>query len=266
MRKSKLLKIKLQSSKALSILILLVIALSACSPAPPLAPPAPTQAALVVALPPALRPLGPVLQRCAQTDPGLALFLIEVPEADLLKTGDLAFSLGLPDPAPGFASLLTEEALVPVVNPANPVFRLSMGEIRALYTGQAVQWSEVGGADENVAVWVYPQAQALQTALEDSYLEGRSASSQAWLAPDPTAMREAISEDPFALGALPSAWLTKDVRTVQLDGSLPASARLPVLAIAPAKPQGHTRDLLLCLQSKPGQTWLESVFPGPPSE
>ena len=44
------------------------------------------------------------------------------------------------------------DALVPVVNPKNPINELSLDQLKDIYTGKITNWKELGGADANIVV------------------------------------------------------------------------------------------------------------------
>ncbi len=44
------------------------------------------------------------------------------------------------------------DAIVPVVNPANPVAALTSAQLRDIYNGKVTNWKEVGGADGKIVV------------------------------------------------------------------------------------------------------------------
>lgn len=49
-------------------------------------------------------------------------------------------------------TVLARDAVIPIVNPTNPVRNLTMGELRELFKGVAANWQAVGGANETVQV------------------------------------------------------------------------------------------------------------------
>src|SRR6185369_3583466 len=46
------------------------------------------------------------------------------------------------------------DAIAVIVNPKNPVNKLSLGELKDLYTGTAAKWSAVGGQDKPVNIFL----------------------------------------------------------------------------------------------------------------
>lgn len=48
--------------------------------------------------------------------------------------------------------ILTEDVIVPIIHPTNPVQRLSWEELAAIHNGEITNWKEVGGADQKITV------------------------------------------------------------------------------------------------------------------
>ena len=235
------------------LIFLFVLSVAACT-APPSAIPFPTPQLVRVAYPPSLGYLTEALSRCSREIPGMALGVFETPASALdIRQADLTLWIGEP-PGGVFAALLGRQEILVILNPDNPLDRLSSADLRALFDGTVTNWQAVGGDDLEVAVWVYPQDNELQEIVESVILPGRQFSSHAWLAPDAAAMLESIARDPAAIGALPRAWLSEAVKPVEIDQDLRELLIQPVLALAKEEPEGIVREFLSCLQSPTGQT------------
>jgi len=233
------------------LIFLFALSVAACT-APPSATPSPTPQLVRVAYPPSLSPMTGALSRCARDIPGMVLGVFETPASALdIQQNDITLWLGEP-PGGGFAALLARQEILVILNPGNPLDKISSADLRALFDGTVTNWEEVGGDDLEVAVWVYPQDNELQEIVESVILQGRQYSSQAWLAPDAAAMREAIARDPPAIGVLPRPWLSAAVKPVEVDVEMRELLLQPVLALAEEEPEGIEREFLACLQSSGG--------------
>jgi len=234
------------------IVSLFALLVAACT-APPSATPLPTPQLVRVAYPPSLSPMTGALSRCAQATPGMVLSVSETPASAFdIQQADITLWLGEP-PGGVFAALLVRQEILVILNPDNPLDKISSADLRALFDGTLTNWQVVGGEDLEVAVWVYPRDNELQAILESAILQGRQFSSQAWLAPDAAAMLEAIARDPAAIGALPRPWLSEEVKALEIDEDLREFLLQPVLALAKEEPQGIVREFVSCLQSPIGQ-------------
>jgi hypothetical protein len=207
-----------------------------------------------VAITPALRPVRAAIQACADTDPGMAVSIQEIsPLHPQASEFDLFIQLGEPQELPPFAAPLAVERVLVIVNASNPLDSLPEDELKAIFSGDITRWSDIGGSFRPIQVWVYPESDESRAAFDEAFMENARLPSQAMLAPDAAAMLEAVSEDMHAIGYLPGAWLDETVREVELDPQLSARLQIPLLALAPAQPDGAAGRLLYCLQQGEGQ-------------
>jgi hypothetical protein len=241
-------------------LIFIIVALVACTE-PVLPEPPPTPEIVTVAVDPALQPLREALQICSDAHPELLVAPQEIsPVYQDWSAFDLFIRLGEPPELPAFIAPLGFEQVVIVVNNSNPVEVLNSEELVDIFSGNIEQWSEIGGPSWPVKVWVYPAEDLINPSFEHTVLSGRAITSHALLAPHPAAMLEAISEDPYAIGLLPYAWLAESVHVLAIDPDTQQNLRLPILALAESQPEGQTGRLLYCLQQGEGQAEVLRLY------
>ena len=250
-----------RSTRGLSFFALVLVLLTtACSPAVTATPPTVPQA-VTVGFPPSLRLVDEALNSCAQANPGIALFVSEIPTPALEPTeDDLVLWFGEPPEAAGFSAPLAMEEIVFIVHPENPVRSLSVEDLAGLLSGKIDSWEQLNEIDADVMVWAYPPGNEVEQIVSNELLQGDSITSQGYLAPDPSAMLDAVSSKTGAIGFLPRAWMTEDVKTIELEGGEGVDLRQPVLALTAESPQGAVRTLLSCLQSPTGRKILERRY------
>ncbi|MDH5508397.1 MAG: substrate-binding domain-containing protein [Anaerolineae bacterium] len=208
---------------------------------------------LTIAFTPAVQPIIPALQTCASFQEQVHLNLVETPSQALdLTTSDLAFHLGEPAELPKFAAPLVWDRIVVVLHPDNPVKQLSHGQVRDLISGRARQWGK--GAVSEVQPWVPTAESDYRAAFQQAVMAGSLESPAALLAPNPAGMLRAVAADPNAIGYLPRAWVTDEVKVIDLN------VPILVLALAAEEPEGPARILLACLQSAIGQAALSDHY------
>jgi len=218
------------------------------------ATPAPTPVILDVALTPSLRPFTETLHTCAATHPEFVINVHETPASALEnQTTDLVIRLG-GTPGNGYAAPVREESLVLIVNASNPVLTIPVEKIRDIFLGRITSWVEVGGEQQLVQVWVYPDGDDAREILDTAIFPGDSLTPDALIAPNPQAMLEAVGDDPFAIGYVPQTWLmqahrAEQVHTLNIDQKLVVKLHQSILALSSDEPQGSLRQLLVCMQS-----------------
>ncbi len=238
------------------LLLGMVVILAACG-SPVTATPAPTPQAIKITYPTGLQKWVDNLANCAVDDPRVALYVNRSNQwnGDLSRSEvALEFALSNADYAGFYLTQLGYEQLQVVSNQENPLSELTGSQLTAIFSGQVEKWP--GATGRAIQVWVLPKDDPLRTIFDQAVLHGKPASSNAMLAPDSTAMLEAISSDPDSIGYLPASWidsgnsdLITNVKIFRLDDSLANQLHQPVIAVTHEEPVGLLRELLVCLVS-----------------
>jgi hypothetical protein len=200
---------------------------------------------------PTLLFLRPIFQICAGEQAAVGLILSELPANALTnEPGSLALGWGLNTPPDGYAAVIGQEELVIITHPQNPLAKMDLAGLQAVYSGASNRWP-AGGPDGEVHPWIYPAGEDIQLIFEDTLLKGaQPAMSAVSVAPDPQAVREAVAADPQAVGYLPRRWLDSQVKELQMPGLEQNSLRRPILALSKSEPDGQNKAWLLCLQDE----------------
>ena len=207
-----------------------------------------------VALTPSVQQLAEVLHSCSIAHADFVLTINEMPASALdNQTADLVFRLG-GSPGNMYAAAIGEESIVLIVNTDNPVLSIPLEKIHDLFTGQITSWVDVGGEQQSVQVWVYPEGDDVRSVFDAVIFPGENLNPQAILAPNPQAMLNAVADDPQAIGYVPRGWLVRAndvdrIRILNVDPTLAEDLRQPILALSRTEPEGLLRQLLGCVQS-----------------
>jgi len=237
------------SAKKLVVLLALTLMLAACGAESARTP---ESGGIVVALTPDVSPIRLAVSTCAAQNPE-ASFQIEESYVGQIDA-DLFIRLGEPDPLPPFVAQIATEELLLIVNPANQSASLTLDQVADIFSGRLRRWSEIGGEDRDIQVWVPLKADETRETFQQDVLQGGLVTPNAFLAPHPSAMLEAVSGDVDAIGYLPKAWSTGEVDTIYLG------IKMPVLVVANEEPQGTARELVACLQGELGESILEPFY------
>jgi phosphate transport system substrate-binding protein len=241
---------KLLSLCALSLL-------AACA-----APTPPAPATLHVAATDLAAPLlSDLIAAYAEVNPDISLIPATVPLSTLssdLASGQIDLALGVSaDPTLPWATPLGYVSFAVVVNSANPLDSLSAAQVKEIFAGRVMSWGQVGGPEGEIEIISREDASDAARAFGDAALSGAIPTPNALVAPSWEAMREAVSQNPNAIGYLPLPELDATVKRVRVD----ADWRALVVAVAvqePASPSATlraspARDFLAWAQSEEGQ-------------
>ncbi|WP_394540785.1 substrate-binding domain-containing protein [Lysobacter enzymogenes] len=89
-----------------------------------------------------------------------------------------------------------------VVNRANPIARLDLEQLRALFSGRSRDWRELGAGAGEVHLHLDANAGAVRDLMNDKVMRG-AAFGEAQVHGDARALVAAVAADPFAVGLIP---------------------------------------------------------------
>ncbi len=119
-----------------------------------------------------------------------------------------------------FEIVIAQDAIAIIVNPDNPVDKLTMEQISAIYAGEFTNWQEVGGEDRpivrlsretNSGTHVYFLEQVLRFGDKDSDL---LFSTNTLLLPSSEGIIKEVSQNPNAIGYDGLGYVTKEVKVI----------------------------------------------------
>lgn len=225
-----------------------VLLLAGCRPQGMPTPGAPTP--LTVQITSALGWLKPAMAGCAAQIPSLSLSVQTTPQADQsLDEADVLLRWSGILPEEGHTFELGQDHLVVIIHPENPVKGVTGEQLKALFTGEIVDWSELAqGAAGPIYPWVYPENDDSQLLFTEKAAALGNITGTARIAPHPEAMLSAVGQNPLAIGMTPARWLEPSVKTLTLNGYTKEGLTMPILAVSRDEPSGLVRDWLLCVQ------------------
>lgn len=198
--------------------------------------------------------LSDLMAAYADATPGVTLSPTVVPLSTLnsdLAAGRADLALVTSPDANLFATPLGYVSMAVVVNPANVLASLSAAQVPTIFAGRVTDWAliGVGGSSGEIQVVSREDASDAARAFGVSALSGTLPTPNALVAPNWEAMREAVSQNPNAIGYLPLPELDATVKPVSVD----AEWRALIVAVAAREPIGPARDFLAWAQSEEGQ-------------
>jgi phosphate transport system substrate-binding protein len=167
-----------------------------------------------------------------------------------------------------FTWYVANDALSPIVNPANPVSNLTITQLRRIYTGEISNWSQVGGDSAPILVVSRDSSSGSYGSWGDLVLEGAPVYTGAVYTSSNADVAGEVSSNPNAIGYVGLGYLTPLVKAVAvsgvtasvqtaLDRTFPVSR--PLYMSTNGFPSGETLDVILWLLSDDGQRLVTSV-------
>src|SRR5699024_3194229 len=115
------------------------------------------------------------------------------------------------------------DGIAVIVHADNEVDDLSLDEIQQLFSGEITNWSEVGGADEDVVVISREEGSGTRGAFTDIVLGDAELTDSALIQNSTGAVKESVLTEPNAIGYISLGNLDDEVKGLSVDGVEPTA-------------------------------------------
>ncbi|MBN2678294.1 MAG: hypothetical protein JXR32_09585 [Anaerolineaceae bacterium] len=163
---------------------------------------------------------------------------------------DVVIQIGQPSDEHSFHTQIGTVEIIFVINPSNPVTEVSQQELGAILLNMITDWHTISPQMHPMAfpihVWNYPPGDDVREMIETTLLSGQSIT-QSHLAPDQSAMLEAILADPAAIGVILNEFPHESIKELAVQSILPLNFKQPVIASFAETPSGELQELTACL-------------------
>lgn len=140
--------------------------------------------------------------------------------------GDVSRALTDEEKAGGLVeNIVALDGIAIVTDKANTASNLTTQQLKDIYTGKIKNWSEVGGADQNIVVIGRESGSGTRDAFEE-ILDIADQCDLAQTLNETGAVAAAVQSTPGAIGYISLDALSDDVKALQLDGVSPSEATI----------------------------------------
>ena len=151
-----------------------------------------------------------------------------------------------------------------ITHPSVGVVNLTVEQVVAVFSGEVVNWSQVGGPDEDILVFIRDEADSTTRALRQVILGDTPFSASAGMLTSDGEMMATVAATRYGVGLAPwppASAQGIDVRAVALDGIAPGDSAYPMLlplgiGYMPDR-QAQVQPLIDWLLSERGQAALQ---------
>ncbi len=172
------------------------------------------------------------------------------------------------------------DGLAVYVNEANPLSELTLAQVKAIYTGAAKNWKEVGGNDQKIILYSRENNSGTYVYFKEHVLENADYYPTAQTLPGTAAVINAVANDPRGIGYGGIAYgkgikhlrIKKDANTPGVEPSMEnvLAAKYPISRYLywylAGQPTGDVRKLVDWVYSNEGQEIVQKVGYYPLSE
>jgi phosphate transport system substrate-binding protein len=157
-------------------------------------------------------------------------------------SADVSLRLGENENLASPAFKIDDEEILVVTHLQAGISTLTVDQVRSVFSGQVANWSELGGSDVPVEVWVYSEDEDIQRMFYQAVMDGLPASSMARLAVSVQYMSDSVGMNPGSIGILPRHWKAGNTHETFV------ATKIPVLAITRLGVDEAIDSVLACLQ------------------
>ena len=174
------------------------------------------------------------------------------------------------DPQGLVNTVIARDSLSVVVNPKNPVRKLTEAQIRDIYHGKITNWKQVGGRNARIVLAGRTGASGTYEYFKEAFLGGKRQSSRTKGYASNGMVRSAVARNQYAIGYIGMAFVNRSVKAVSIDGVAATRANAmngkykyvrPLYFITKGAPKGDAKKFIDWCKSSAGQRIASSEFP-----
>lgn len=112
--------------------------------------------------------------------------------------------------------IIAYDALAVIVNPKNPVSRLTRAQLEGIFRGKITNWKEVGGPDRKIVVYSRETSSGTYEFFKESVLKNKNYMSSILSMPATGAIIQSVQQTPGAIGYVGLAYLNPHVKALSV--------------------------------------------------
>lgn len=182
------------------------------------------------------------------SDPTKALISLEKGSVDLATLNSFALNDAITkakaqgitiDPATLHSTEVASSTLVVFLNKANKVKKLNKEQLKAIFTGKATNWRDVGGDDKTIEVFWGKDTTYLNRIFTKTILDGDAVTPNAKVVNNHFNLREMVLSNPAAIAINTSGLISPSTKTPEIQ-----TMKLPLFVYTKGAPSPKVLKLL----------------------
>ena len=156
-----------------------------------------------------------------------------------------------------------------IVNASNPITKLSKKEVEAIFTGDAADWSAVGGSGGTISIYTRNTASGTYQDFKDLAMKKRDYAPTSQKMAGNEQIASEVAKNKNGIGYVGLAYIkTPGIKVVSIDGVLPSKATVQSKSYPYARPnffytngdaQGEAKKFIDFMVGPKGQKIVEEV-------
>lgn len=145
---------------------------------------------------------------------------------------------------------VARDGLAVYVNRNNPVEKLTLGQVRDIFTGKITNWKQVGGPDARIILYSRENNSGTYEFFKEHVLQGQDFSAAAQHMPGTAALVNAVAKDRWGIGYGGAAY-AKDIKEIAIAEAPGKPYYLPTLENVVSGRYSISRFLYFYLRERP---------------
>lgn len=113
--------------------------------------------------------------------------------------------------------VIAYDALAVIVNPSNPVSKLTRAQLEGIFTGKITNWKQVGGADLKIIPYSRETSSGTYEFFKEHILKNKNYMNSILSMPATGAIVQSVSQTKGAIGYVGLAYLEKNIKTISVS-------------------------------------------------
>lgn len=119
------------------------------------------------------------------------------------------------------STVIALDGLAVVVNPLNPISKVTTSQLREIFNGSISNWKELGGDDRPIRPISREEGSGSRDNFADLVMDGLSISRRALTQESNGAVRELVKGDRSAIGYISLCMVSHELKALLIDGEAP---------------------------------------------
>jgi phosphate transport system substrate-binding protein len=171
----------------------------------------------------------------------------------------------LPDEKDLYVVTIAKDAIAIIVNPKNPTRNLSLDHVRGVFSGKIKNWRELGAPPHPIVLVSREEGSGTRESFQKFVMGKEEISLESLVQDSNGAIRQVVSNDPYAIGYISLGLVNENVRPLQISGVEPSLTNIetgkytlvrPFLFVLNGQPEEEVKSFLEFVLSPPAQELL----------
>ncbi|MFA5410813.1 MAG: phosphate ABC transporter substrate-binding protein [Candidatus Omnitrophota bacterium] len=164
------------------------------------------------------------------------------------------------------AHIVAMDGIAVIVHPSSRINALSKKQVKAIFTGQISDWSQVGGQPGKIVAISRDSSSGTYEAFGELVLDKQKPRADALLQASNQAVTQTVARTPAAIGYVGLGYVSSSVKALEIDGVMPSKETVlsgkypvtrPLFMYTNGQPQGAIKEFMDFVKSEQGQRIAE---------